>query len=249
MVGEIEFKSKTQGAGETLAILNNAGDLLFGPTGCKNYIAEVYALVHCGDKITKRRHVSSQIKGKAREDCAPFVLYCSNNTREQNSKKFRSIINDVERRLKVVGRTSVMVPPIDEKAITGPFIAIAPLWWTRTPILISFYTLMLRLSLRMRLGESFDEFRARIIKAKDPHKDVMQFKAIDKNGNLDGILARALPCMARKSYADHLLTQHDRGVVDYDAKKDAEIPMGFEEILVWRKKVNYDNYNGIYGSD
>jgi hypothetical protein len=241
MVGPIEFKSKTTGAAETVAILNSEGQLLYGPTACKNYIHEVYALVHRSKDIV-RDHVKSAIKGTARTDCAPFVLYCAPKTREQNSAKFCAIMNELERHLRTVGRTQVNVPFWDDKQLTAPFVAIAPLWWTKSPVMIAFYILMLRLSLRMRLNEPFDKFRARLVKCRDTHRDVEIFKEIIDNGNLDGLLNKTLPCMRRKQYADHLLSQHDRGIADYDAKADGKIPIGVDDILKWRKKTNYDNY-------
>lgn len=170
-----------------------------------------------------------------------FVLWCSLKRMDKNGEKFRSIINQVESRLGLEQRTDVVVPgDTGLSDVAGPFIAQAPNFWIRSPISLSVYALFLKLSIRMKLGESLDDFIGRMLDAKESaYNEAKTLRIANKLGNLKGFFDRSLPCLNREGYSDYLLSADSRDLAWYHAPSDSTLPMnetGLRELRIEGRK-------------
>lgn len=226
----------------TLGVIAEDEKLAFGPASCKGYIADVFGRAH-GPAM--QQTINSAFKGDLPKGALVLAFWSSKDTRDSNAEKFCAIINELEELMDVNGRTEVICPDIPEelkdKKTGAPFIAIAPKWWEKWPVMVSFYCLMMRLSPFMVHGESFKEFRSRTLKRRGADTNIGYFCTISDNGNLDMILTRSANFFKRKGYSDWLLHRHDRGIVDYEDTMDKELPITKSAICKYRKLDLKDN--------
>lgn len=222
---KFEKVAATAGYPGQLAVLAEDGTIAFGPAECKGYIVDVFGRIH-GPPLQKT--INSAFKGKISDGCLALAYWCGVKTRDSNAEKFCAIINELEEHFNIEDRSEVICPDIPEgkKMPAAPFVAMAPLWWRKWPVMVNFYCLMMRLSPFMRHNESFDSFRDRIVKRGNGDDDnLMYLTDISKSGNLDLILSKSANFFKRRGYTDYLLHEHDRGVVDYDDDEDKDWPL------------------------
>lgn len=231
----------SQGHKQTLAILDSEGKFFIPPQACKDYLpdaltAYLYPEYSALWSIWYPEMPKDLKKTAVNMDKVHFVLFCGKKSREKNGEKFRNLINEFEERLGLPEKTTLIVP--EEAGCSkdsGPFIVVAPNFWVRSPVLVSAYCTFLRLSIRMHTDENWDQFIKRMGDKKEQNnKDAGYLRLAIKNGNLQGLIDRRLPCMHREGYSDYLLGQHGRTFAWYHAASDATFPMDEERLKLMR---------------
>lgn len=224
-----------------LAILSDDGDVAFGPTGCKSYIHDAIGF---SDKVSDNEFFDEEdLKKPVAKANLVVAFWCSPDTRDKNAEKFLGVINSIEKTMKIAGRTKVHCPNVEKQekkkgvVLSAPFIAVAPLIWRRYPVLTDFFVMLMRMSPKMYVGDTFDKFRERIIKGESNiTDDVTYLQRAHMNGNLDAILNRTAPFFKRRGNTDYLLSTHGRGFADYSIEQDKNIPFTSGAIKKYLRK-------------
>lgn len=222
----------SQGQKQTLAILDSNGHFFIQPQTCKDYLHDSLTAYLYPDYSALWSIWYPEIPPKDAKrptinmDRVHFVLFCGKKSREKNALKFKTLIGEFEDRIGLQDKTDILIPESGVSKDSGPFVAIAPNFWVRSPVLVSAYCTFLRLSIRMFTDENWDQFIERMKDKKEQNnKDAGFLRLAIKNGNLQGILERRLPCMHREGYSDYLLNEHSRTFAWYHSKSDALFPM------------------------
>lgn len=233
----------SQGHKQELALLSSTGHFFVKPEGCKDYIHDALAGLFYPEytKLWSIWHPGSgregiKDKNSPNLDAPEFVLFCGIKSREKNAEKFAKIIGQLEEKIGLEDRTITVVP---EKAgvskTAGAFVACAPSFWIKSPVLVSAYCTFLRLTIRMHTDEDFDTFVERMMNPKTATSpDAGYLRIARKNGNLAGLIEKSLPCMHREGFSDYLLSDHGRGFAWYHAESDAVYPMDEKRLKILR---------------
>ncbi len=218
-----------------VTVVNTDGKLFTRPETCKDYIhdAIMFALWPKCAKQTGNHDIGRT--GVVNIDAPTFVLWTSSKTVDRNAIKFTQFMNQIE---SIMG----LKPTVAYAVATGvtpksvPFVAESDPWWMKSPVAVSAYLLFLRLSVVMRLNESFEDFIARTTGDKGKNyniqRDIGYLKVAKKKGHLTGLFEKSLPCFNREDYSDYLLSNHGRGLSQYSLKADESQPMKTEELFV-----------------
>lgn len=237
---------------ENIGLLASNGQMFAGPYSCKDYIHD--ALTHkLYPEYAKLWAIYPphplNLELAPNFDRPEFVLFCDAKRAERNADKFRGIINQLESRMGLSEQTEMIIPDCGRSEKTGPMIARAPGFWVRSPVAVSAYCTLLRLSIRMKMGESLDDFLNRMLDRQQcPYKDAGYIRVASQNGNLAGLMERSLPCLNREGYSDYLLSSHSRGISWYHSASDGTLPMDEESLKKLRiegrkfelERVKYD---------
>lgn len=217
---------------EHIGLLGTDGKMFAGPYGCKDYVHDALTIKlypEYADLWAIYIPQPIDTSSPPNLDRPEFVLFCDKNRTERNAEKFRCIINQLEDRMGLGERTEMVLPDCGQGEKTGPIIARAPGFWTRSPVAVSAYCTLLRLAIRMKMRESLDDFFNRMLdKAQAEYKDAGYIRVASQNGNLAGLMERTLPCLNREGYSDYLLSTHSRGISWYHATSDGTLPMDEE---------------------
>lgn len=217
------------GRREEVAILATSGGVFAGPYVCLPYLHDAvtyklypeYALL-----FVMYQPPNLYLKKCPNFDRPKLALWCDKGRSERNAIKFRSIINQLESRMGLDDQTDVRAVEEGSNDKDGAFIAEAPAIWMRSPVLLSAYALFMRLSIRMKSGESLDSFLSRMMDREEANfKEASTLRMAIKMGNIRGLIERTLPCMNREGFSDYLLSDHGRHIAWYHATSDGQLPM------------------------
>jgi len=217
-------------------MLNSDGRIAFEPLVNKDYIHDVITRQLWPEYADLYGVHTPQVVGTIDLHATPFVFFCGKKSVEKNAEKFNSVINALEGAIGLRELTTVSIPKDGAGKDSAPFIAVAPSWWTKSPVSLSLYVILLRLTPKMWTDEKgWDGFLTRMLDEKEhPQKDATYLRMINASGNLDAILGGQAPCMNRENYADYLLSSHIRNIVTYDPIEDASYPLSEDGLVKFR---------------
>lgn len=226
---------------QTMCLLDKEGRMVGTPQGCRAYLADILATLHYEEYVNLHSiwspisgHVIEVYKKSVDLENPTIAIWTSAKNRDKNALKFVSIIHEIEESLGV-GLSEVVTDEIPEDSKTGHFIVKASNFWAKSPVLISALTLLMRLSIRMRLNESLNEFFERLLKKNEcDYPDAAIFRQAFKCGNITELLEKSLPCIAREGYSDFLLHEHHRGIAWYHSPSDGIFPLDEKRLKVLR---------------
>lgn len=216
-----------------VTVVNTKNALFTQPESCKDYVHDAIMWGIFPAYAKKRGTYNVKRKGSVNLNSPTFVLWTSPKNVERNSIKFMQFINQLE---SIMGLSRTIAHPVTT-GITGksaPFVAEADPWWMKSPIAVSAYFLFLRLSITMKLNETFEDFIESAIKKKAQlhaiQRDINYLCRAKDKGHITGLLEKSLPCFNREDYSDYLLSTHNRGFSQYSLRADEKIPMTIEKL-------------------
>ena len=231
------------GARGQLSVVATDGKLFLRPQTCKDYIHDgvtrgVYRKYAKGASLH-----NPGCKGTLNKENPTFVYWTSIDTVQRNAEKFAQMMNQIE---SIMNLQPTVAYPVDTGIgdNAAPFVAEADSWWMKSPVAVNAYVLLLRLSVAMKLGESFDNFIDRMseMKTHDAYsirRDAGYLKEAREKGHIAGLLEKSLPCFNREGHSDYLLSYHERGFVKYKKKTDSAFPMDEDGLWV-RAREKYE---------
>jgi hypothetical protein len=227
------------GRREEIAILAREKGVFAGPYSCLPYLHDAVTIrlyAEYANLWALYQPPLMDLKKSPDFDKPKMAIWCDANRAERNAIKFASIMNQLESRMGIEAQTSVRaIADEGSNEKDGAFIADVPPIWFKSPVLLSAYAIFMRLSIRMKKGEAFDDFMARMMdKTESDFKEASLLRMANKLGNIQALIDHSLPCMNREGLSDYLLGDHGRHIAWYHAASDAQLPMKEEALLKLR---------------
>lgn len=198
-----------------VSLLSKDGEPFCGILGCKDYVHDAVQHRIYPSFAYGTNHGIRDVHPDFDEP--KFVCYVRTDSEstdvERCAEKFEELINQVEERMGLEGRS--MVVAVRKKHPNSPIVGIAPPFWLKSPVAASAYLTLMRLSPTMRYDEMLEEFIERIQKGYKSRTNAQYLRRAIEEGNWKRLLDRSLRCLNREGLSDYLLSTHARGIAYY----------------------------------
>lgn len=240
---------------ETIALLANDGSFFVGPQNCRSYIVDALcSLTYPG--YAEIWSIWNPIYGDKKPGKSPnldspeFVLWTGLKSVENNAKKLSGFLGELEGRIGLEPLSEVIVPNTGQSKTSAPIVIRANRFWIKSPVATSALLTFIKLTPRMRRGERFDDFMARMFDKKlSPYQDAAYLRAANKRGNIRGLLDRSLPAFNREGFSDYLMHSHSRTFSWYHPESDNLYPKDESNLNILRIDGRLDELSRMHEMD